>query len=110
MDIGDKVRAQRVAWLCRLLEMPRDSFPRALADYLIGDQGVGYVGLGVLAADLGMLQVRTRTPFYQAAVDAWAKLTPRVRVDDGEVGCDRPVVDCHSICLYSLPRFALLLA
>ena len=24
-----------------------------------------------------------------AAVDAWAKLTPRVRVNDGEVGCDQ---------------------
>ena len=30
VDVKDKVRAQRVAWLCRLLAMPRGSFPRVL--------------------------------------------------------------------------------
>ena len=35
-----------------MLAMPRDSFPRAVAELLIRDGAAGYGGLGVLAADL----------------------------------------------------------
>ena len=44
LDIGDRVRAQRVGWLAQLLAMPPDAFPRVLAGALIGEQGVGIVG------------------------------------------------------------------
>ena len=56
VDIEDKVRAQRVAWLCRLLEMPVDSFSRVLAGCLIGLHRAGYSGLGLLSEDLTMIR------------------------------------------------------
>ena len=45
VDIGDKVRSQRVLWLKRLLSMPEGAFPRVLADELIGPQRGGYFGV-----------------------------------------------------------------
>ena len=95
-DIGDRVRAQRVGWLIRLLAMPEDSFPRVLAGALIGDQGAGFVGLGVLAADLGRLSLvsrgrgRSMAPggFYWSAIKAWSMLTIRITGGLGRLGDD----------------------
>ena len=98
VDIADKVRAQRVAWLCRLLSMPRDSFPRVLAGVLIGGHAGGYSGLEVLFADLGRLRLTpqrgghgTMAPggFYWEAVKAWSMITPRMTGGGLRLGSDR---------------------
>ena len=73
VDIEDKVRTQRVLWLKRLLAMPGGSFPRALADELIGPQMGGYFGLGSLKGLEGGLKVRA-VGFYGKAMKAWSKL------------------------------------
>ena len=81
--------------------MPRDSFPRALGELLIGDAAAGYGGLGVLAADL---RVGPVGGFYGGAIKAWAILNPRIRVRPGERGsnrlfCNPGVVDNQAIPL-----------
>ena len=55
VDIKDKVRAQRVSWLARLLSMPRGAYPRVVAGALIGQQNAGYYGLDTLLADISKL-------------------------------------------------------
>ena len=94
-DIGDRVRAQRVGWLVRLLSMPRDSFPRVLAGSLIGAQAGGYSGLDVLSADISQLTLRsqwrgTMSPggFYREAIKAWSMITPRLTGGPGRMGDD----------------------
>lgn len=108
VDLEDKVRAQRVGWLCRLLAMPRDSFPRVVAEFLIRDAAPGYGGLGVLAADLGLLRVGPVGGFYGGAIKAWAILNPRIRARPGETGSNRlfynpGVVDNQGLPLRPVP-------
>ena len=57
VDIQDKVRTQRVLWLKRLLSMPEGSFPRVVADELIGPQKFGYFGLASLKGLEGGLRL-----------------------------------------------------
>ena len=73
VDIEDKVRTQRVLWLKRLLSMPEGSFPRVVADELIGSQGGGYFGLASLKGIEGGLKVKS-FGFYKGAVKAWSRL------------------------------------
>ena len=83
--------------------MPRDSFPRALGELLIGDAAAGYGGLGVLAADL---RVGPVGGFYEGAIKAWAILNPRIRVRPGERGsilCNPGVFDNQAIPLGLVP-------
>ena len=95
VDVRDKVRAQRVGWLSRLLSMPRDAFPRVLAGALIGAQGAGYSGLDVLSADLSQLKLQSQwrgsmSPggFYRGAIEAWSMITPRLTGAGGNLGDD----------------------
>ncbi|MEL6802457.1 MAG: reverse transcriptase family protein, partial [Bacteroidota bacterium] len=76
VDIGDKVRSQRVLWLKRLLSMPEGAFPRVLADELIGRQRGGYFGVGSLRGIEAGLKIRVGG-FYKGAVAAWSKLNLR---------------------------------
>ena len=73
VDITDKVRTQRVLWLKRLLSMSEGSFPRILADELIGDQWYGYAGLSCLKGLEAGLKVKV-SGFYKGAIAAWSKL------------------------------------
>ena len=75
--------------------MPREAFPRVLADALIGRHAAGYAGLGVLSADLSRLSFsrtpgRTMAPggFYREAIKAWSMITPRLTGGMGEPGDD----------------------
>ena len=61
---------------------------------IIGEQGGGYRGLGVLSADLGRLGVSangrgrgTMAPggFYREAIKAWSMITPRIAGREGEL-------------------------
>ena len=71
VDIRDKVRTQRVLWLKRLMSLPEGSFPRVVADELIGPQMGGYFGVGALRGVEGGLKIRTRG-FYSGAIKAWS--------------------------------------
>ena len=73
VDIQDKVRTQRVLWLKRLLSMPEGSFPRVVADELIGPQKFGYFGLASLKGLEGGLKIRAGG-FYGGAIKAWSRL------------------------------------
>ena len=76
VDIGDKVRSQRVLWLKRLLSMPEGAFPRVLADELIGRQRGGYFGVGSLRGIEAGLKIKVGG-FYKGAIAAWSKLNLR---------------------------------
>ena len=82
VDVKDKVKAQRVAWLCRLLAMPRGSFPRVLAAEMIGDQRWGWRGLEVLGAEARVME-KVGSAFYREALKAWRELGPKVVTERG---------------------------
>ena len=73
VDIGDKIRTQRVMWLKRLWHMPENSFPRIVANELIGQHKAGYKGLDALMAT-GSVFKSISNAFYRTAITAWQKL------------------------------------
>ena len=96
VDIKDKVRTQRVGWLSRLLAMPRNAFPRVLADALIGSQSAGYSGLDILTSDLTQIKPQSQGygksmaegGFYWEAVKAWFALSQELTLAPGNLHND----------------------
>ena len=96
IDIKDKVRTQRVGWLSRLLTMPRDAFPRVVAEALIGTQNAGYSGLDILSSDLSNIELKTQGHersmavggFYWEAIKAWSALSQELTLAQGNLHND----------------------
>ena len=84
VDVWDKVRTQRVGWLKKLLQMPEDTYPKALAEALIGQWDGGYKGLEVLKMK-GQVRLRGSS-FYKVAIKAWWDLPVDYEQGSGSPG------------------------
>ena len=112
VDVKDKVRAQRVCWLARLLSMPRSAYPRVVAGALIGQQNAGYYGLDVLTADIPKLGLKSQGPgksmakggFYWEAILAWSALAPQLALAEGRLYndyiCFNPIITDENNRMY----------
>ena len=76
--------------------MPRDAFPRVLADALIGSQNAGYFGLDILTSDLSQIELKSQGRgrsmavggFYWEAIKAWSALSEELNLAQGHLHND----------------------
>ena len=77
VDIQNKIGAQPLSWLAKVLKLPYDDFNRKIADEILGTFKGGYIGLEVFRADADMLKPKVVDPFYKETMYAWKNLTKK---------------------------------